>query len=281
MRKMQSKVLLLLTVFMVMIFSCSAVFATDLDNIANDGDSSSSHQYDNGSSSPSDDDESYNSITDYVTGYNYTTEGQMQKASTFASPITNAIGTITGFIVMITVALVGLVTALDLLYIAVPFTRSFLNPMQAQAGGAPMGGMGMGGMGMGMRGGMGMGGMAQGGAGGEYGLHRKWVSDEAVACVNMANAQSQPQGAMGGMGGMGAMGGMGGMGGMGAQAQPQNTRSVIGTYLKKRIIFLVIFAIALTLLLSSLFTDCGLNLAELLYKIISKFNTSVANANVY
>lgn len=281
MRKMQSKVLLLLTVLMVMIFSCSAVFATDLDSLANDGSSSSPHQYGSGSSSPSNEDKAYNSITDYMSGYSYTTEEQMHKASTFASPITNAIGTITGFVVMITVALVGFVTALDLLYIAVPFTRSFLNPMQSQAGGSPMGGMGMGGMGMGMRGGMGMGmgGMAQGGAEGEYGLHRKWVSDEAVACVNMVNAQSQPQGGMG-MGGMG-MGGMGmGMGGMGAQAQPQNVRSTIATYLKKRIVFLVIFAIALTLLLSSLFTDCGLNLAELLYKIISKFNNSVANANV-
>lgn len=279
MRKMQSKVLLLLTVLMLMVSHCSVIFATDLDSIAN-GDQSSPHQY--GSSSPSSDDKSYNSITDYMQGYNYTTEEQMQKASTFASPITNAIGTITGFVVMITVALVGAVTALDLLYIAVPFTRSFLNPMQAQGGGgAPMGGMGMG---MGMRGGMGMGGMgargAQGGGGGEYGLHRKWVSDEAVACVNMANAQSQPQGGMGMGGGMGMMGGgMGMMGGGQPQAQPQ-TKSVIMEYLKKRTVFLIVFAIALSLLLSSLFTDCGLNLAELLYKIVSKFNNGVASANI-
>lgn len=74
------------------------------------------------------------------------------------------------------------------------------------------------------------------------------------------------------------MGGMGGMGG--AQPQPQNTRSVISTYLKKRVVFLVVFAIALTLLLSSLFTDCGLNLAKLLYKIVTKFNETVGNANI-
>ena len=77
--------------------------------------------------------------------------------------------------------------------------------------------------------------------------------------------------------------GMGGMGmGMGAQAapQPQNTKSVIGTYLKKRAIFLVLFAIATALLLSSLFSDCGLNLAQLLYKVISKFSAGVSNANI-
>lgn len=280
MRRMQSKVLLLLTVLMVMMFSCSAIFATDLDSIASGGASSSSYDnyYDNGSS-PSSDDQTYNAITDYVSGYNYTTEEQMQKASIFASPLTNVIGTITGFIVMVTVALVGLVTALDLLYIAVPFTRSFLNPTQgggAPAGGIPMGGMGMGRMGMG---GMGM--PQQGGAQPmEQGLRRRWVSDEALACVSMASQPAQPQGGMP-MGGMG----MGGMGGMGMQPQQpqqsQSTGSVITTYLKKRIIFLIVFAIALTLLLSSLFTDCGLNLAELLYKVVSKFNTSIANTSVY
>ena len=238
MRKVQSKVLLLLTVLMVLVYSCSMVFAADSVTAG---------------------DESYGSITDYMRGYNYTTEGQMQKASTFASPITNVVGMLTGFIVMITVALVGLVTALDLLYIAVPFTRSFLNPMQSQ-GGVPMGGMGMG---------TPMG----GGASAEQGLHRKWVSDEAVACVNMSGGSAQPQMAMGAQGGMGMP--------MGGAPQPaQNTKSVIATYLQKRVVFLVIFAICLTLLLSSVFTDCGLNLAELLYKILSKVNGGIANAQI-
>ena len=116
----------------------------------------------------------------------------------------------------------------------------------------------------------------------EYGLRRRWVSDEAVACVAQGNPQTQGGGMgmspMGGMSGMG-MSPMGGMGGMGG-AQPQPTKSVITMYLKKRAFFLVIFAVAIILLTSSIFTDCGINLAQLSFKLIDKFNNMISGINV-
>lgn len=228
-------------------------------------------------------------IEDYLRGYTPVTGENMQQAGTIASPIVSAIGTISGFIVMIVSAAIFMVTALDLCYIGLPFMRGLLNPQYNPAGGAPMGGgmpgMGMGGMGMGM-GGMGaMGGM-QGGAAqmGERGLRRKWVSDEAVYCVQtyaMGGAPAPAMGGMPGMGGMGmGMGGMaGGMGAMGGAQQPMPMKSVILEYLKKRSFFLIIFAIATVVLMSSLFTDCGLNLAALLTKVVNKFSGQVTNIN--
>lgn len=233
-------------------------------------------------------------IGDYLHGYTPVTGENMQKAGEVASPIVSFIGTVSGFIVMVVSAAIFMVTALDLAYIGLPFMRGILNPQYAAAGaagGAPMGGMG--GMGMGMRGGMGMmggmgGGMAAGGAqpGMEHGLRRKWVSDEAVYCVqtyaNPAGAQPAMGGAMGGMGGMGmGMGGMGAMGGMGGGAQqPMPMKSVILEYLKKRSFFLIVFAIATVILMSSVLTDCGLNLAALLTKVINGVSGRVSEVDI-
>ena len=176
-----------------------------------------------------------------------------------------------GLVCVITTAGVGLITALDLLYIAIPPVRGFLYEGAQQggmAGGMP-GGMGMG-MG-GMRGGMGMGGMGMGGMQPQGGMHKiRWVSDEVVATVAMC----QPQGQGGGMG-MGMM--AGGMGMQGAQ-QNMSTKSTISVYLKKRIFFLVLFAVASIVLLSTVFTDCGINVAALVMKIMAKVNGSIGGA---
>ena len=135
--------------------------------------------------------------------------------------------------------------------------------------------------GYGMRGGYGMQGGMQGGQQQEYGLHRKWVSDEAIACVNLAQMQNSAGQAQGGMpmGGMGmGMAGMGMQGGM--QQQPQApTKSVIFEYLKKRAFFMVVLAICMVVLMSSVFTDCGINLAELGIKVLNKFNGEISNVN--
>ena len=196
----------------------------------------------------------------------------MESASKIASPIVALIGKATGVIILLVDALIFLVTALDLLYIAVPFTRKYLNPANLQQGGGMMPGMGMGArMGMGMS----MGGGAQGAV--DPNAH-KWVSDEAVAAIMMSQPQQQ-----GGMtGGMGMGMGMGGYGGMQQpqQQQQQSTKSTITTYFKKRIIFIVIFAIATTILMSSILVDCGLNLAQLMYKILGVFNDGISNVNI-
>lgn len=263
--------LLVLCMMCIMVFASPVCIyaAQDLDGLSsgsttNNSDSSVSH----GSSDNT-------SISDYLKGYNPVTQDNMEKAGTMASPVVNALGTLSGFIIMIVSAGIFVVTALDLAYIGLPFLRPTLNPNYGAGaqGGSPMGGMGMG---MGMRGGMGMGGGAQVAPG-----RKCWVSDEAVACVQMASQGAQGGSPMGG--GMGMMGGGMGMGGMGmggAQAQPAPTKSVIFTYLKKRTFFLIVFAVATVLLMSSIFTDCGLNIAELGIRVMHKLNGSISNINV-
>lgn len=249
----------------------------------------------------------YNSgVADAIRGLTPVTQEQMDRASALTTPFANIVGTFTGVVLLGTAIVVGAITAMDLAYIMVPFVRSLLNPMYmqggAQAAGGMQGGMMGGGMGMGgygMRGGM-MGGM--GGMGGMQGgaqpapvqsfWKRQWVSDEAVYCVQtyaMPAAQAQggapmggAMGGMGGMGGMGMMGGMGGMGGMqgGAPAQPMPLKSVALEYLKKRTFALIIFAVCTVVLTSSLVTGCGVNLGQLLLKVLELFNGKIADVQI-
>lgn len=272
MKTLFKKLALVLSVMCIIAFASPiCLYATSLDDLSQTNGSSND-------SSPSSEDG--NAVSDYLQGYTPITDENMEQASQLAGPVATAIGTITGFIIIVVSAGIFLVTALDLVYIGIPFTRSFLNPnygAAAQGGGMPpMGGMGMGMGGMGMRG-MGMG-MAGGMQQGSQPMHNKcFVSDEAVACVNMVMAQQAPQGGMMG-GGMSPMGGM--MGGMQAQQAPVHTKSVILQYLKKRSVFLVIFAVCTVILMSSIFTDCGINLAALLNKVLTKLNGAIGNVNV-
>lgn len=259
--------LLVLCMICVMAFASPVCIyaATDLDGLSSGSSTNTSTSHGSGDNT---------SISDYLKGYNPVTQDNMEKAGTMASPVVNALGTASGFIIMLVSAGIFVVTALDLAYIGIPFLRPTLNPNYGAGaqGGSPMGGMGMG---MGMRGGMGMGGMG-GGAQPAASGRRCLVSDEAVACVQMASQGAQGGSPMGG--GMGMMGGGMGMGG--AQAQPAPTKSVIFAYLKKRTFFLIVFAVATVLLMSSIFTDCGLNLAQLGIRVMNKLNGSIANINV-
>ena len=255
-----------LLLFLMMLFVPTQALA--LGNLDNAGKSSQSVQ------GGSDD----NPLTGYMKKYKPITEDNMKQAGVVATPIVNAIGTVTGFVLLIVMAGVGLITALDLAYIGIPRLRPLLAPNAGgtQAGGmtSPMGGMGMGMHGRGMMGGGMMGGSPQPSAGGH-----QWVSDEALASVAMAGASVQPAG--GGMppmgGGMGMMGG-GMMGG--TSQQPVKQSSVIFTYLKKRVFFVILFAVALILLTSSVLLDCGINIAELSIKVFNKLNGNISNINV-
>lgn len=225
-----------------------------------------------------------NALSNYMGTYNAIDNENMAAANKIASPIVNFIGTAIGFIMLIVSAGIVLVTALDLAYIGIPFVRDYLNPQAAGGASGGMGGMGgygggMGGYGGGMGGGYGGGMQQQQQSGGI--LKRRWVSDEAVACVPQGGASQQAMGGMGGMGGFGGgYGGGMGMGGGMQQQQPQPTKSVITDYLKKRSVFIVIFTIAAIILTSSILTKSGINLASLLFKILEKVNGSIANTNV-
>lgn len=268
-----TKIMLVLTVICFIAFASPLIIRGEggLDGLGGGSDSSGNNGSQQTTTEASSEDDG--AISDYLKGYTPVTNENMQKASTLASPIASAIGTLTGFIMIIVSAGIFLVTALDLCYIGLPFTRTFLDPNAGQQAG---GGMGM--MGGGMMGGGMMGGQQPQSAG-----KICFISDEAKACVAQAAGGGQPGmgGAMPGMGGFG--GGMGGFGGgmMGGGAQAaQPTKSVIFMYLKKRAFFLIIFAVASIILLSSIFTDCGINLAALLTKILNKFNGEIANVSV-
>lgn len=257
MKRVISKLPLIMLLVMLMVSFTTTVFAMDLDGLNSGQEQSSTESSEQGSSSSS---SNGDALTDYLKGYKPITDENMASASQYANPLTNILGTFTGFIVMLVSAGIFAVTALDLMYIGLPFTRSTLNPQPAGGGG-----------GMGMMGG----GVPQAQ---KQGLRRRWISDEALACVSQAE---QPQG--GGMSPMGGMGmGIGGMGMMSGEAPQQkaSTKSVILAYLKKRTFFLVIFTLATILLTSSIFTDCGINLAQLSFKIIEKFNQMINGVQI-
>lgn len=181
-----------------------------------------------------------NAVSDYLDSYEPITKDNMAKASVLASPIANFIGNLAGFILIVVDGSLVVVTALDLAYIGLPFTRETLTSK------------------------------------------RQFVSDEALAVVPKPAPQGMPgQPPMMGGGMNPMMGGMNPMGMPGApNQQQQSTKSVILTYFKKRTIFIVLFIVASIVLTSSLLTHSGINIAELLLKLLNKGNTMVSNVEV-
>lgn len=229
--------------FVVLIVGCILavpVSATnDMDGLTG-GNTAQEQQVDQGGSRDA------GALGDALQNYNPITDDNMNQAKALANPITNIIGNIIGAIVLLTASGIFLITALDLAYIAMPFTRPLLTSKH------------------------------------------QLVSDEALAAVGGAGSGQQ----VGGMGspmggGMGSpMGGMGSPmgspmgGGMGAGQQKQSTKSVITTYFKKRVVFMVIFAVATVILTSSILTGVGINLAALLTEIIEKLNGIINGVKV-
>lgn len=225
--------------FVVLIVGCILavpVSATnDMDGLTG-GNTAQEQQVDQGSNSRDAD-----ALGDALQNYNPITDDNMSQAQALANPITNIIGNIIGAIVLLTAAGIFLVTALDLAYIAMPFTRPLLTSKH------------------------------------------QLVSDEALAAVGGASGGQQAGGMgspMGGMGGMGSPMGSPMGGGMGAGQQKQGTKAVITTYFKKRVVFMVIFAVATVILTSSILTGVGINLAALLTEIINKLNSIINGVKV-
>lgn len=252
--------ILLSTIF---IFSNLTVFAAPDVNEVSGGNRTSQSQQNSGYDTKSDVD----GLKEAFDAARVDNE-DLASAKRFASPFVKAVKYIIAVITAVFTVLLGLVTMLDLLYLAVPPIRNLLCNEQPQAAGGMGGGMGMGGMGMGM-GRMGMGGMGAANQPAQSGIGR-FVSDEAVAALSEATQQAQ--GAAGGMGmGMGGMGmgmGMGGMG-MGAQQAKPKTKSVILLYLKKRAFAVIMFVICLVLFTSTLFTDLGLYIGQWIVDIFN------------
>ena len=206
------------------------------------------------------------------------TQKNMETGQRLGAPLWNLLGTGAGLIFSFIVAWQVFQTSIDLLYLYVPISRGFLAPNQdpqAQQGffsslttisddmqkamelngsnlnqnsmgaGGMQGGMGMN-RGMGMNGGMG-GGMGMG-MGGGMGMNR-------------------------GMG-MGMQGGMG-MSNPSMGNQPVNKKNTAITYFKNRALSLILLMICIGVLASSVLTDSGINLAELIMKVLNFFNTGL------
>ena len=182
------------------------------------------------------------------------TSDQLNSASEVVSPITNAVGYIAAFIIALTASAIFLITALDILYIAVPFVRPFLYTSGTDGTGAMTAGRyggGPGGYG-------GYGGYAQNTPSSSSGRRHQFISDEAVTCAALLGGSSRTEN-------------------IGAPGQRTNeTRgSVIKAYLVKRAGFMVLFVICVVVLMSSALMGTGANLANFSIKIITAINNAL------
>lgn len=229
----------------------SPVYANSIEDNVNDNPDSTNSD---GNSVSQDDQD----VANWIKDKRGMTGEQLQTASETLSPITNLLGYFVGGIVVFIFAGVFIITGLDLLYITIPPFRNALykagtDGTGAYTGGGMAGGYGMGGYG-GMRGGM----MGAGGASGGTQKPTQWISDEAVMCASLLGGSSQAQNP----------------GMMGGQMQQQNVpmKSVIGTYFKKRLFFMILLAISVIILTSSILLGTGVNLAQWGLKIINMLN---------
>lgn len=209
-------------------------------------------------------------IGDWISEQRGMTADNLENASTTLSPLANIAGNIIGGIVVLVFLGMFFTTAIDLLYIAFPPIRNVLykGNAGAQQGGMPMtGGYGGGRFGSMMGGMMGQ----QGGGIGGALQSIQWISDEAIQCVAMAiqGGGAQPQMAVGNP----MMAGM--AGGMPQQQAPMSTRSTIGMYMKKRMLFMILLAMCVIVLTSSALLGTGVNLAMWLTKIINAVNGNI------
>lgn len=253
---MQRLVIMLAAVFILATPNVFA-FASGLEDNVSGGTSSSTTGLD-GQLSQDD-----KGVSDWIKNQRGVTSDQLNTASQTLSPLANLAGNVTGGIIVIVTFGVGLITALDLLYIAVPPVRNVLYKAGTDGTGAYTGG-GVGG-GYGGYGGYGRGSMGVGGASGGSNKATQWVSDEAVQCAALLGGSSQAQ-QQGGYG-MGMQ--------RGQLQQNVSTKSVIGTYLKKRVFFLILLAICVVILTSSILLGTGVNLAQWGLKVISTFNNYI------
>lgn len=190
-------------------------------------------------------------VGDFIRNHRGMTNEQLRVAGDTLSPLTNAIGYAIGGIIILVVFGIFLMTAFDLAYITFPPIRSLLYPAGSQQQQQQGGGYGgYGGYG-------GMGGQQQ------QTSTRQWISDEAIACASLMGGQQQQQ----------QGGGYGGYGGQQQQQQqPQSTKSVISTYFKKRMVFMIMFAICVVVLMSSKLLGTGANLALWFLKLVDTLN---------
>lgn len=194
-------------------------------------------------------------ITDYLNGYNPVDRDSMNRAQSVVSPLANVIKTIISVILVALPVILFLVSAVDMVYLTVPFSRSLLCPGGQESMSSMSGGMGGYGAGYGAGMGAGMGAQMTGSSG------RKFISDDAEQALQEAQAAS----AGAANSSMGMQAGYGGM----QQAKPAKTKSPLMIYMKKRVWMYVVFGLSLVLLFSNVWLQWGAGLANWIVSLIS------------
>ena len=226
--------------------------------------------------------DTYNKNKGFIDGLNKAADvsADVEGVENVTAGAKTAVAFVVQIIAYLITILLALRVVLDLMYIALPFTRTFLGNgymgnAQAGAGGMPNS-MSMGGMG-----GMGMGGM--GGIGGRYG------------------GRYGGMGGMSGMGGMGMAGGMNAGMGMGAGQQPNVIgriqwvsnaalnavagENIVGPdgkavspfklYIKDMIVVLILVPILITLAVTGALTSLGFVIAQVVVDGIAKIGSMI------
>jgi hypothetical protein len=283
---MKKVLLTVLTSVMLLTLPVTTVHASSLDDVVNSTTQESNEATvgqnnepsSNTSTSSSQSSSSYTSADEYIE--NTKNAADLTTVDTAgADKVNDGIRTVAAFIVRILsyflTAFLVVRVILDLVYIALPFTRSILsngyagNPAAGGSGmgmqqpgmggmgmGAGMGGMGMGGMGgmggYGMRGGYGMNRMGMGGMGG-MGMQQgqmgaspamgrvQWVSS---AALNAVAAEQMP----------------------GPDGKPQ---SALKAYAKDMMVVLIITPVLLTLAITGVLTNLGFLIGDVIAKGIT------------
>lgn len=199
----------------------------------------------------------------------------LSEASAGATKLNNGIKKVASFIIQVlsyfATACLVIRVLLDVVYIILPFTRSFLSNGYAgnpQANGGGMQQPGMGGMGMGM-GSMGMGGMGMGG----YGSSRYGMGGMGMGSMGMGGMQQ-------GMNQPGASPAMGRIQWVSTAAlNAAAAEAVVGpngkavsplkAYAKDMIVVLILTPIFLVLAITGALTDLGFLIGEMLANAIS------------
>lgn len=277
---MKKILLTLLTSIMLLTLPVTTVYASSLDDVVSETSPESSSDSSSDSSSvssskskiPMTADEYIANTKDAADLTNVDTKG--------ASKVNEGIKTVAAFIVKILsyflTAFLVVRVLLDLVYIALPFTRSMLS--NGYAGNAAAGGSGMGGMGgmgspMGGMGGMGMGGMGMGMRGG-YGMNRMGMGGMGMGGAGMGGSQMGASPAMGRVQlvSTAALNSVASENMPGPDGRPQ---SALKAYAKDMAVTLVITPVLLVLAITGVLSNLGFLLGDVIARGIASIGNMI------
>lgn len=278
---MKKVLLTLLTSIMLLTLPVTTVYASSLDDVVSETspESSSSSSSDSSSSVSSSKSKIPMTADEYIA--NTKDAADLTNVDTKgASKVNEGIKTVAAFIVKILsyflTAFLVVRVLLDLVYIALPFTRSMLS--NGYAGNAAAGGSGMGGMGgmgspMGGMGGMGMGGMGMGMRGG-YGMNRMGMGGMGMGGAGMGGSQMGASPAMGRVQlvSTAALNSVASENMPGPDGRPQ---SALKAYAKDMAVTLVITPVLLVLAITGVLSNLGFLLGDVIARGIASIGNMI------